>query len=77
MRWENVAMAWTDNKKANDIVPLNWIINCFKMYKISDEVIKFITKVVKNWKVELKAEGKTLAEVKIRQDIFQKDALSP
>ena len=31
----------------------------------------------KNWKVELTAEGQTLAEVKIQRGIFQEDALSP
>ena len=36
------------------------------MYKISNEIIKFIEKVVKNWKVELTAGGKGLAQVKIQ-----------
>ena len=30
-------MAWIDNKKAWDMVPQSWIINCLKMYKISHE----------------------------------------
>ena len=41
------------------------------MYKISDEVINFIEKTMKTWKVELKAGGRCLAEAKIRRDIFQ------
>ena len=28
-------MAWIDSKKAYDMVPQSWIINCLKMYKIS------------------------------------------
>ena len=32
---------------------------------------------MKNWKVELTARVKTLAEVKIQRGIFQRDALSP
>ena len=35
---KNVAMAWIDYKKAYDMVPQSWIINCLKMYKISEEV---------------------------------------
>ena len=35
------------------------------MYKISDEVIKFIEKIIENWRVEL-TRGKTLDEVKIQ-----------
>ena len=33
-RWKNLAMTWIDYKKAYDIVPQSWIINCHKMYKI-------------------------------------------
>ena len=40
------------------------------MYKIFDEVIKFIKETMKNWRVKLKAEGKSLAEVKILRGIF-------
>ena len=35
------------------------------MYKISGEVIKFIENTMQNWRVELKAGGKSLTEVKI------------
>ena len=58
-------MAWIDNKKAYDVVPQRWIINCLKMYKISDEVINFIEKTMKTWRVELTTGGKGLAEGKI------------
>ena len=59
------------------MVPHSWIINSLKMYKISDEVINFIDKTMKTWRVELTAEGRKLAEAKIRRSIFQGDALSP
>ena len=40
--WQkNVAVAWTDNKKANDMVPQTWIIECLKMYKIFRQSHKF------------------------------------
>ena len=41
------------------------------MYKISDEIINLIEKTMKNWRVELTAEGKSLAETKIERGIFQ------
>ena len=47
------------------------------MYKISDEVINFIEKTIKKWRVELTAGGRSLAEAKIQRGIFQGDALSP
>ena len=74
---KNLAMSWIDYKKAYDMVPQNWIINCLKMYKISDQVITFIEKTMKTWSVELTAWGKSLAEAKIQRGLFQGDALSP
>ena len=47
------------------------------MYKISDEVINFIGKTMKTWRVELTAGGRSFAEAKIQRSIFQGDALSP
>ena len=76
-RQKNIAMARIDYKKAYDMVPQSWIINCIKMYKISDEFINFIEKTMKIWRVELVAVGRSLAEAKIQRGIFKGDALSP
>ena len=46
------------------------------MFKISHEVIKFIEKTMKNWRVELTAERRSLAEAKIQTGIFKGDVLS-
>ena len=45
------------------------------MYRIWHEVINFIYKTMKTWRVELTAGGR-LAEAKIQRGIFQGDALS-
>ena len=73
---KNLAMALIDYKKVYDKVNQTWIINCPKMYKISTEVINFIQKTMKTWSVELRAGGRSLAEVKIQRGNFQGDALS-
>ena len=70
-------MAWVDYKKALDIVPQSRIINCLKMYTISQKIINFIEKTMKNWRVELTAGGKSLAETKIQRLILQGDVLIP
>ena len=70
-------MAWIDDKKAYDMVPQSWILLCLKMYKIPDQVVQFIEKTLQTWRVELTADGKSLAEIKIQGDIFQGHALSP
>ena len=75
-RQKSLAMAWIDYKKAYDMVPHIWILHCLKMYKISDEVINFIDKTMKTWRVELTTRGRKLAEAKIQRGIFQGDALS-
>ena len=64
-------------KTASDMVLRSWIINCLKMYLISNKVMEFIEKTTKNWSVELTAEGKSVAEMKILRGIFQGDTLSP
>ena len=61
-------MAWIDYKKAYDMVQQNWI-NCLKMYKISDEVINFIKKTMKTWKVELIVGDRNLTEAKVQRGI--------
>ena len=76
-RGKNLAMAWIDGKKAYDMVPRSWRINSVKMYKISNEVINFIEKNMKTWRVELIAGKKSLVEARIQRVIFQGDALSP
>ena len=50
---------------------------CLKMCKISHEVINFIEKTIKTWRVELNAGVRSLAEAKIQKGIFQGNALSP
>ena len=46
------------------------------MYKISGEIIKFIENTMENWRVELTAGWKNLAEVKIQRGVLSGDALS-
>ena len=64
-RRKNLAMVWIDCKKAYDMVLQSWIINCFKIYKISAEVINLIEKTMRTWRVDLTAGGRSFAEVKM------------
>ena len=47
------------------------------MYKISHEFINFIEQIMKKWRVELTAGGRSIAETKIQRGIFQGNAKSP
>ena len=73
---ENVAMTSIDYEKANDIVPNSRKVDYLLMYKISNKVIKFISKAIIKWDIELTVgKKKTLAEVKSREVIFKGDDL--
>ena len=73
----SIVMIWINNKKAYDMVPRSWILYRLKMYKIPNQVVQFIEKTMKTWKVELTAGGKSLTKVKVQGCIFQGDALPP
>ena len=45
--------------------------------KISDEVINFIEKTMKTWRVELTGGTRSLAKTKVQRGIFPGDTLSP
>ena len=74
-RRKNLAIAWIDDKNAYDTVLPSWIIDCFKIYKISGEIIMFIENTMENRRVELAVEGKSLAEVKIQREISSIEVL--
>ena len=68
-RRENLAIVMIDNKKAYDMVPQSWMINCLKMYKISLKVINFIKKIIETRKVGLTGGWRSLAEAKVQRDL--------
>ena len=46
------------------------------MYKISNEVIKFMEKIMETWRVKVSGGAKSSAEVRIQRGVFPGDALS-
>ena len=71
-RRKNLAMLCIDHQKAYNMVPKSWLIDCLKMYKISNEVINFIEETMKTWRVELTAEEKAWLK-QISQEVFSKE----
>ena len=39
-------MVWIDYKKAYDMVLKSWTLHCLEIYKIPDEVVMFIEKIM-------------------------------
>ena len=66
-RRKNLAIALIDYKKAYDMVPQSWILNCLKMYKISHEVINFIKKTMQTWSCQQEWSWQQEEEAYIKQ----------
>ena len=48
----------------NMTIPQTWIRERLNMCKISERVVNFLPTAIKNWRVELAAEGQPQAEFK-------------
>ena len=59
--------AWIDYKKAFDMIPHSWILECLDIFKVAKNLTRLIQNSMKHWKVELTAGGEKLGEVNIRE----------
>ena len=76
-RRKNLAVAWIDYKKAYDMIPHSWILECLKNFKIHGSVQRFLGRSMKTCIVKLECGSASLGEVAIKRGIFQGDSLSP
>ena len=76
-RHTNLGIAWIDYKKAHDMIPHSWILESLGLVQVSENIVEFIRKSMKNWNTNLTSCGEYLANVNIRRGIFQGDSLSP
>ena len=73
MRKKNLAVAWIDYKKAYDMVPHSWIVECVGMVGISEQIKHFLSESMKAWRVDLTC-NQSLGGVDIKRGIFQGDS---
>ena len=76
-RHTNLSMAWIDYRKAYDLVPHSWVIECMEMFGIAENLRTFLQKSMQQWRLSLTANGEDLGEVNVKKGIFQGDSLSP
>ena len=76
-RKTNLVMAWIDYRKASDMVPHSWILECLKQIGCANNIIGMLEKCMFNWKTVLTTGQNVLGEVRIQRGIFQGDSLSP
>ena len=53
-------MAWIDYRKAHDMLPHRWIVECLEMFWMAENVKKFLIDSMKTWKTELTSPGEKL-----------------
>ena len=75
-RHTNLGMAWIDYKKAYDMVPHSWMLESLKLARVAENVVEYISRLMKGWNVGLMSCGEFLGKVNIRRGIFQGDSLS-
>ena len=76
-RLTNLSMAWIDYRKAYDMVPHSWILECARMVGVAQNIITLIENSMTNWKTVLTSNQEVLGTVDIKRGIFQGDSLSP
>ena len=48
MRKQNLSMAWIDYKKAYDMVPHSWIIDCLETVEINEKIRRLLAESMKS-----------------------------
>ena len=78
MRKKNLSMALSliDYKKAYDMVPHSWILECLKALGIDEGNTKLLENSMKRWSVEWICGSESLEDVGIKRGIFQGESLS-
>ena len=69
-------MAWIDYKKAYDMVPHLWILECLDLFGVAKNIKSLLVNIMEKWKVMLCSGNFELGEVETKQGIFQGDSLS-
>ena len=69
-RNKNLAMAWMYYKKAYDMVPHSWIIECLDLFGAAENIKILLVNSMEKWKVMLCSGSSKLGEVEIKRGIF-------
>ena len=73
---KNLPMAWIDYKKAYNMVPHSWIIECLDLFRVAKNIKNFLVNSIENWNVMLCSGNSELGEVEIKRGIFQGHSLT-
>ena len=76
-RKKNLALEWIDYKKAYDMIPHPWILECLGLVGTAQNIKNLVANSMNGWKTELISNGQSLGNVDLKRGIFQGDSLSP
>ena len=76
-RKKDLAICWIDYRKAYDMVPHYWIMECLTMFRIANNVQNLLQYAMPLWKAELTSNNQNFCNVAKKRGIFQGDSLSP
>ena len=74
-RKKDIAMEWIDYKKAYDMLPHPWILECLKLFGAAENIRSLLENSMNSWRAELTSNGQSLGTVPIKRGIFQGDSL--
>ena len=63
-RKKNLAMAWIYYKKAYDMVPHSWIIECLDFFGVAENITSLLVNSMEKWNVMLCSGNSGLGEVR-------------
>ena len=70
-RNKNLTMAWIDYKKAYDMIPHSWILECLDLVGVAENIKSLLVNSMEKWKIMLCSGNSELGEVEIKRGIFQ------
>ena len=69
-RKKNLALRWIDYKKAYDMIPHPWILECLGLVGKAQNIKNLLANSMNGWKTELTSNGQSLGSVDIKRAIF-------
>ena len=64
-----------DYRKACDLFPHSWVIECMEMFGIAENLRTILQKSMQQWRLSLTANREDLGEVNLKRGIFQEYSL--
>ena len=52
-RRKNLSMAWVNYRKAYDMIPHSWLMECLVALKVNQNVRNLLSETMKSWRVEI------------------------